>query len=70
MSPFNESLGSRSMRSATSIFARFGLGFLIRITKSTTLTAEARPPKERSSETVSLISNDSEIKLGYGVIYT
>jgi orotate phosphoribosyltransferase len=32
------------------------------------LTADARPPKERSSATVSFISNDSEIKLGYGVI--
>jgi len=38
------------------------------ITKSTTLTADALPPNERSSATVSLISNDSEIRLGYGVI--
>lgn len=34
------------------------------------LTAEARPPNDRSSATVSFISNDPEIRLGYGVIYT
>ena len=31
------------------------------------LTADALPPNDRSNATVSFISNDSEIKLGYGV---
>lgn len=34
------------------------------------LVAEARPPNERSSRTVSLISSESEIKLEYGVTVT
>lgn len=34
------------------------------------LTADAAPPNDRSSATVSFISNDPEIRLGYGVIYT
>ena len=40
------------------------------MTKSTTLTADALPPNERSRAIVSVISNDSGIKLGYGVICT
>jgi len=42
-----------------------GSGRLIFITKSTTLTADARPLKERSSEIVSFISKELEIRLGY-----
>ncbi len=55
------------MRSVTSSLAKYGSGRRIFITKSTTLTADACPPNDRSKATVSFISNDSEIKLGYGV---